>query len=129
MPKSTILSPQPFSVPLSSSPAWARLTDSQRSAKKRFDRVFESQLTYLRGLRTSKRQGEEAAGAEPASRLSKHPILARVVGLGTSAVSAVLRLLPERALELIPERLRPQAVGQHAAKVERNEPVEPAPAQ
>lgn len=127
MPKSTLLSPQVFSVPLSSSPAWARLTDSQRSAKKRFDRVFESQLTYLRGLRTPNRKGAEVAGAESDSLLSKHPILAKVVGLGTSAISTVLRLLPERALGLIPERLRPQTVGQNVEKSERD--VETAPAQ
>jgi hypothetical protein len=111
MRKSTVLSPEPFSVPLSSSPAWARLTDQQRSAKQRFDRVFESQLSYLRGLRASKRSATSevasgATGTMSEEHSSKHPILSKVFGLGSSAVAAVIRMIPQRALDLLPERLR-----------------------
>jgi len=111
MRKSSILSPEPFSVPLSSSPAWARLTDRQRSAKQRFDRVFESQISYLRGLRASKRNATSdvatgASGTVSADHAKKHPILSKVLGLGSSAVAAVIRRIPRRALDLLPQRLR-----------------------
>jgi hypothetical protein len=118
MRKSSILSPEPFSVPLSSSPAWARLSDRQRNAKQRFDRVFESQLAYMRSLRTSKHNvpsvAAGASGTVSDAHTSKHPILAKVFDLGHSAVAAVLRLIPQRALELLPERLRPRAAGEAA---------------
>lgn len=115
MRKSSILSPEPFSVPLASSPAWARLTDRQRSAKQRFDRVFESQISYLRGLRSSKRNAPDevatgASGTVSEDHASKHPILSKVFGLGSSAVAAVIRRIPRRALDLLPERLRTRIV-------------------
>jgi hypothetical protein len=119
MRKSSILSPEPFSVPLSSSPAWARLSDRQRNAKQRFDRMFESQLAYMRSLRTSKPSAPSqvpagASGTVSDAHASKHPILAKVFDLGHSAVAAVIRMIPQRALELLPERLRPRAAGEAA---------------
>jgi hypothetical protein len=104
--KSTILSPEPFSVPLSSSPVWADLTDATRTAEDRFARVFELEVAYLRSLRSSKEDREQALGKLTEELASQFPrveervrdsrVLASLFGLGSGAVAAILRALPAK---------------------------------
>lgn len=104
--KSTVLSPEPFSVPLSSAPAFARLTDQPRSARARFDRVFEAQVKYLRSLRKSKDDRASALQAVTeqlvrelprlGEHLRKHPVLAVALGMGGGAIAALLHALPDK---------------------------------
>lgn len=104
--KSTVLSPEPFTVPLSSAPAFARLTDRPRTGRERFDRVFEAQVKYLRSLRQSKGDRADALRGVTeqlvrelprlGEHLRNHPVLALALGMGGGALAALLHALPEK---------------------------------
>ncbi len=101
----TTTSTEPFSVPLASVPAFARLADQPRTAVQRFESAFQSQLTFFRSLRSKDERGEafhqlseQLAQSFPriGKQLETHPALAVLLGLSSGAVAALLRALPEK---------------------------------